>query len=558
LLGPGQDLKPGALEPLAALAAVGGRHWISADPHPDLNLDAYGRWLHGAGRPPFGQGEPRHASAWGLLGEAADFADALTRGLERTPADGDWQPAFLTELGRGRPRTAGAKEAWIFQNSLPSLDEALALELRRAQAWALLGGEGGILPPAFVADLPYEWRQAAERLGAVPLDALRGAQASSLQAAELVGGLAKAAMGRVFELAYTRGFQPAPPPAAVARKLLRVAVVYPAYGGSLNLARRSAEALEQLGYEVLRVDPSGHQAEMAEAQRRGDHTFFRKLEDECMAALTGSGVQWLWILAQAPLSVGALRSLRRRGLFAAHWFCEDYRVRPAWRELAPNVDAFFPLQGGHFTEALQALGVPTYAPLPACAASEACSAPLPDESRRALSFFGAPYANRVRFFEALADLPLELFGEGWRENASTLLRPLVRDSGRLSEAQGFDLFRQSALNLNLHSSPSHHGIDPDGDYVNPRTFEIAACGGFQLCDRRRDLKDAFEEGPEIEAFSSVAELREKIGRWQNDAAGRKRIAQAARRRVLSEHTYEHRLSSALRAMGMEPHGRTAF
>jgi len=562
LLGPGQALKPGAQGALDALAAGGGLAWVRACPHPDLALDAYGSWLVATGRPPFGKGRREESQAWGLLGPAQDLAAALARAIADTPPGGDWQPALVRELERRHGSPALCTEAWVFQAALPSLAQALDAERRRARTLAALdaGSPAGSAaaaapPPAADPAVPEDWRSLALALAAVPTATLDGTVVSGLPAAGLVAALASAAMARCFELARGEGLQAVRRPPAVARPLRRVAVVHPAYGGSLNLARRSAEALERLGYEVTRVDPSGRAAELAEAQRQGpSEALFRSLERDCLDAVLASRPQLLWVLAQAPLSAGALRSLRRSGVATAFWFCEDHRVRPTWKSVAPVVDAFFPMQGGPLQGALRALGVAPMPVLAACAASDACRVRSPSDERRALGFFGAPYANRLALFEALADLPLELFGEGWSERATPSLRGLVRDGSRLDEAQGFELFRTTGINLNLHSSPSLHGIDPDGDYVNPRTFEIAACGGFQLCDRRRDLGAAFEEGAEIEAFSSLAELRAKLERWAGDGQGRRRMADAARLRVAREHTYEHRLAAALAALGVRSGG----
>jgi spore maturation protein CgeB len=235
-------------------------------------------------------------------------------------------------------------------------------------------------------------------------------------------------------------------------------------------------------------------------------------------------------------------------MLTAFWFCEDYRVFLKWHVPATAVDAFFPIQGEPFTSALAAAGVPVMPVLPMAAARDACFSSEPTTAACKLSFFGTPFRNRVAFFEALADLPLELHGLGWLDDAGGLLRPLVKNGNVLTEAEGFELFKTSAVNINLHSSPFHHGVDPHGDYVNPRAYEIAACAGFQLVDRRRDLPLSFEEDSEVVAFASAAELRAQFLRWINDPEGRRKIAMASRRRVLAEHTYEHRIRAALRAL----------
>ena len=51
----------------------------------------------------------------------------------------------------------------------------------------------------------------------------------------------------------------------------------------------------------------------------------------------------------------------------------------------------------------------------------------------------------------------------------------------------------ATINLNLHSAMQGRGVNREGDFVNPRTFEVAATGAFQVVD---DLLDV--EGTEAE------------------------------------------------------------
>jgi spore maturation protein CgeB len=81
--------------------------------------------------------------------------------------------------------------------------------------------------------------------------------------------------------------------------------------------------------------------------------------------------------------------------------------------------------------------------------------------------------------------------------------------------------------------------------LNPRTFELAACGAFQLVDERELLSECFKVGEEIVTFSSVADLKDKIEYYRDRPEERRRIAARARERVLREHTYEKRLEQML-------------
>ena len=104
------------------------------------------------------------------------------------------------------------------------------------------------------------------------------------------------------------------------------------------------------------------------------------------------------------------------------------------------------------------------------------------------------------------------------------------------------IFSATAVNLNVHSADHVTGLDPTPDYVNPRTFELAACGAFQLVDRRTPLADVFEDD-EVVAFGSVAELRSLSEHYLRHPEEREAIAARACARAVAAHTYEHRVAA---------------
>jgi spore maturation protein CgeB len=110
------------------------------------------------------------------------------------------------------------------------------------------------------------------------------------------------------------------------------------------------------------------------------------------------------------------------------------------------------------------------------------------------------------------------------------------------------VFSATAVNLNLHSS-SGSELDAYADFVNPRTFELAACGAFQLVDERALLPDLFTP-EEVVRFQRAEQVPALIQTWLKDSSGRRHYADAARQRVLSRHTYEHRMRDLLATIGL--------
>lgn len=84
--------------------------------------------------------------------------------------------------------------------------------------------------------------------------------------------------------------------------------------------------------------------------------------------------------------------------------------------------------------------------------------------------------------------------------------------------------------------------------VNQRVFDVPASGAFLLTDRRRQMERLFEPNREMAMYDRPEDVSDQIRRWLDDPAGRARLAEAGRRRVLAEHTYDHRLAALLRTM----------
>jgi spore maturation protein CgeB len=340
---------------------------------------------------------------------------------------------------------------------------------------------------------------------------------------------------------------------------LNILVVNPIYGGSLPAAHHCASALREMGHLVTTFSSEEFASGMRYSETfrfNGCRTRFRS----DLASLLSKGVELMveetkpdmvLALAQAPLSGETLDRLTGRGIPVAFWFVEDYRVLTYWRDAAPHYSYFFGIQKEDFAGELAAAGVRNYSYLPTAAAPEV-HAPMhlsrgeTEEYGSDVSFVGAGYYNRRRFFLGLLDYHFRIWGSEW-----PLTPPLgdivQRDGARIDTGTTVRIFNASPVNLNLHSSLHHEGVVPSGDFVNPRTFEIASCGAFQLVDRRTLLGELFGPG-EMETFGDLAELRCKLDHFLAHPEERTRIAGRGRSRVLAEHTYGRRMEQLLATM----------
>jgi spore maturation protein CgeB len=336
----------------------------------------------------------------------------------------------------------------------------------------------------------------------------------------------------------------------------RVIVVGPIYGGSLETARSTARAMRAVGAETRLLDFSAFAAgwdalSRLQAPAPARAALQAKYADVLGEAILQEAAAWrphlVLALAQAPIGVRVLEHLRAVGIRSAFWFVENFRVLPYWKQLAAAYDVFFTIQREPFLGMLRAAGARHAVYLPtACDRSRHVPVQLTSDERARfecdVSFAGAPYLNRRRLLLALTDFAPRLWGEGW--DKTELARHAADGGRRFSLPEMVRVFSATRVNLNIHSAAHVDTLDPDPDYVNPRTFELAACGAFQLVDERGPLGELFTPD-EVISFRSVAELREKVSYYLAHDDERVAIAQRARRRALAEHTFEHRVATIL-------------
>jgi spore maturation protein CgeB len=338
---------------------------------------------------------------------------------------------------------------------------------------------------------------------------------------------------------------------------LRVLLVLPMYGGSLPVGRYCAAALTRLGHSVEVFEaPDFHPTFEALKHLRVtmdrlaylQNSFLQVVSQAVLAKAETFEPDLVLSLAQAPLTQQALKRLHRDGVATAMWFVEDHTLFTYWRAFAPFYDYFAVIQIVPFFERLHEIGCDKVLYLPLAADPE-FHRPLdltPVERRlfgSDVSFLGAGYPNRRRAFLQLLGYDLKIWGTEW-EDEPALSERVQRAGARISSEDAVKIFNASAVNLNLHSSVRASEAVSPGDFVNPRTFEVAACGGFQLVDQRELMDELFAPG-ELETFTSLAELKEKIDYYLAHPTERAEVAARARERVLRDHTYERRMDTLL-------------
>ena len=251
----------------------------------------------------------------------------------------------------------------------------------------------------------------------------------------------------------------------------------------------------------------------------------------------------------AELERGVLE-VRRGGQIAIFWDVDapatlermqndpEDRLRP----LIPGYDLVLTYGGGHTViEAYEALGARTCVPV-YNALDVATHHPVPPEERFAadLTFVGNRLPDREarveQFFLAPArQLPCQRFllgGSGWADKADVPVNVARLGHVFTRDHNALNCSARAVLNIN-RASMARFGFSPP-----TRLFEAAGAGACLITDAWSGIEQFLEPGREVlvaEDGAAVAALLRDL-----DPVHAAEIGEAARRRLLREHTYAHR------------------
>jgi len=150
-----------------------------------------------------------------------------------------------------------------------------------------------------------------------------------------------------------------------------------------------------------------------------------------------------------------------------------------------------------------------------------------------ISFVGNWKPERQVFFDELRQtgMPLTIMGQGWPGSAN------VKNPAAV--------YRVSMLNLGVgFASPSGKLTT-----LKARDFECPGTGACYLTTYNWELASHYEIGREILCYRSAEEAVEMFSYFRRRSKACLKIAQAARRRCLNEHTWEKRFRALFREMG---------
>lgn len=162
-------------------------------------------------------------------------------------------------------------------------------------------------------------------------------------------------------------------------------------------------------------------------------------------------------------------------------------------------------------------------------------------------FVGTGFRERYRWFNSIdwTGINLGLYG-GWDTRLlNKQVRACVRE-GVIDNEKAALLYRRAKIGLNLYRTSQGWGPNAPAiahaESVNPRAYELAACGAFFVSDYRLESAEVF--GDLVPMFRSPIEAAGLIRLWLADDAGRRRIAAALPAHV-AEASWIHRTKTVL-------------
>lgn len=314
-----------------------------------------------------------------------------------------------------------------------------------------------------------------------------------------------------------------------------------------------ADWLHERGVVVERFDVTDELRSVPPSmQRLLWHTAPRLLAALVSRRLLGRGATFeprlVIVVSGTLVSRRAVEVLRRRhDARVFHFHNEDLANRrnttATLRAAAPAYDHFFTTKTFN-VEAWRQRGVEHVSFLPHGYRPN-CHFPVPvteaDRSRfgSPLAFVGTFERSRAVLLESVVDLGLRIWGNDWdgRPLAAAVRRAVqgrpvfCEEMSRVFNASSICLAFLRKANRDRHTS---------------RTFEIPACGGFQLSERSDEILSFFDEGREIECFADAHELRDKARFYLANEPVRRRIAERGLARLRkSRYSFTDRLEDML-------------
>jgi spore maturation protein CgeB len=149
-------------------------------------------------------------------------------------------------------------------------------------------------------------------------------------------------------------------------------------------------------------------------------------------------------------------------------------------------------------------------------------------------FVGSPFRERTEWFSAIdwTGIDLGIYGQWFLKKMPPKLRPFLR-GGTIDNRLTAALYRRAKIGLNLYRTSQGWGTDAPSiehaESMNPRAYELAACGAFHISSHREEVGEVF--GDLVPTFTHPTQASALIRSWLADPQGRARVSSELPARV---------------------------
>ena len=327
---------------------------------------------------------------------------------------------------------------------------------------------------------------------------------------------------------------------------MKIALAIPTHLKTVPMGRFCAQGLQELGHDVALFDFSATRGERLLDKLLPDKNEEKAHMNRRLRKFIAREQPELFItLFGFDLSHQSMAYIRQRGIPSACWWINDPFQFQRARDKAANYDFLFS-NSAVCTRQYREAGIDAHFLPQACQPDVHHTVPVQEDYRCAISFSGDWSEDREALMTSLVDeFDIRVFGP-WKKKIaadSPLQRVLV--DGFFTPQQMVAMFCSTQIVINLHTwrRKFDHG-------VNPRLFEAAGCGAFQLVDWKQEIPELFDTQRELRCYRDIGEVRDLARDCLQDPAQLAEYARAAQQRAYAEHTYRHRMARLLEHMGV--------
>lgn len=161
-----------------------------------------------------------------------------------------------------------------------------------------------------------------------------------------------------------------------------------------------------------------------------------------------------------------------------------------------------------------------------------------DAAAHDVVFVGTGFQERIDLFEAIDwdGIDLGLYGTWELVSSRSRLKQYIRGEDAIGNDMAAALYRKTKIGLNLYRSSKGFGCDAPriaiAESMNPRAYELAACGTFYISNYRAEIPELF--GSAVPTFVETEALEGLIRYWLKNNEERERVAASLPRLVEGE------------------------